>query len=140
MTLASGEVLRPVACRVGTDLGAALEEEASNILMPRLTGERQSVEVLVGRCRRFEADALVEEGLHDGAATVGDGVDDGAVPVEVEDGGIGRSGDEEATDIRVAVDGGVVEGVTAVDVGLGDGDTLLEAYRDERKTSSAGGL
>jgi hypothetical protein len=127
VTFASGEVLRPVSGGVREDLGATLEQETSDVFVSRLAGEREGVEVLVGRCGRFEADSLVEEGLHDGATTVGDGVDGGAVPVKVEDGGICRGGDEEAANVRVAVDGGVVKGMPTVDVGLGDGDTIIEA-------------
>lgn len=140
VTFASSKMLRPVSSRIGEDLGATLEQKTCDVLVSRLAGEREGVEVLVGRCGRLKADSLVEEGLHNGAAAVGNGVDNGAVSVEVENGGIGRGRDEEAADLRVAVDGSVVKGVATVNVGLGDGDTLLKAYCDERETSSAGGL
>lgn len=140
VTFAGGEVLRVVPCGVGKDLGPALEEDSSNVLMAKLAGEGERVEVLVRRRGSFEADALVDKGLDDGVATVGDGVDDGAVAVEVGDGGIGAGGEEEAADFGVPVDGRVVERVAAVDVGLGDGDALLEADGGESVATCAGSL
>lgn len=140
VAFASGQVLGVVPCRVGEDFGTTLEEDASDVLVTKLAGEGKRVEVLVRRRRGFEADALVDKGLHDGVAPVGDGVDDGAVAIEVGDGGIGAGGEEEAADFGVPVDGRVVEGVAAIDVGLRDGDALLEADGGESVTACAGSL
>lgn len=135
MSFPRGEVLGVVSSGVGEDLGAALEEESSDVFVTELTGEGEGVEVLVCRRRRLEADSLVDEGLHDGTASVRDRVDDGAVPVEVGDGRVGASGDEKLTHLSVSVDGSVVEGVATVDVGLGDGDTLRETGANEGKST-----
>jgi hypothetical protein len=83
---------------------------------------------------------LVDKSLNDRRSAVRDGVDDGAVAVEVQDAGISAGGDEEAADGGVSADGGVVKGVAAVDVGLREGDTFLEADGDKRQPTGDGGL
>lgn len=88
----------------------------------------------------FEADAQVEERLHDGVATVHDRVDDGTVAVKVEDCRVGSSVEQHTTDRRVSVDRRVVQRLTTIDVGLSDSNVLLETRGDKSEPASTGSL
>lgn len=134
------KVLWVVAGGVGEDLGTALKQETCDILVSKLTRKGKRVEVLVRRCRRLKAHALVDERLHDHDAAVRDRVNDWAVAVQVGDGGVRAGREEEATHFGVAVDRGVVERVAAINVGLGDGNLLREADLNQREAAGARGL
>ena len=135
MTFSSSEMLGVVSSWIRKDLGASLEKQSSDVFVTELTGERKRIEIFIRRRGSFEVDALIDESLDDDDATVRDGVDDGAVAVEIGDGRIGTSGEEYSTDVGVSIDGGVVERMATVDVCLGHGDTLGETDFDQRDST-----